>query len=237
MKLGLIGFPLSHTFSPTYFSEKFEKNHHSDHSYDTFPIAKIEEVVSLAKQLDGFNVTIPYKEQIIPFLDDISQEAMDVGAVNTVKKEDGQLIGYNTDVYGFEVSLRNFIPENFDSGALILGSGGACKAVKYVLGKMNIDHLVVSRSKTNTSYQDLKKEGIKDYKLIINTTPLGMFPKINSCPDINFSELSSKHYLYDLIYNPEKTLFLKYGEAKKSKTLNGKEMLILQAEKSWEIWK
>lgn len=255
---GLIGFPLTHSFSKKYFSDKFQQEHIADAVYLNFSIEKIEDFRSVfaTENLCGLNVTIPYKEAIIPFLDELDSSANGVGAVNTVVFRDGKKIGYNTDVYGFEKSLDGFNPTKSQSSqsnktlsglsafvgnnpkALILGTGGSSKAVAYVLKKLGIEFQFVSRTqKENTlSYTDLKPQTILEYQLIINTTPVGMFPKTQDVPDIPYSFLTSQHLLFDLIYNPEETEFLKRGKQQGAQVKNGLEMLELQAEMSWEIW-
>lgn len=236
---GLIGYPLSHSFSPGYFKEKFAKVE-IDAVYRLFPLANIKELPQLLAKypsLSGLNVTIPYKEQVIPFLDDIDNAAKAIGAVNCIKISNGQLKGYNTDVIGFEHSLAPLLQPQHTK-ALVLGTGGAAKAVAYVLGKLNINYQLVSSSdKTGTiAYRDISTDTIEEHKLIINTTPLGMHPNTDACPDIPYSALGETHLLYDLIYNPEETTFLKKGNAQGATTKNGYEMLVLQAEASWDIW-
>ena len=240
---GLIGYPLSHSFSKKYFTDKYLKENINDHHYELFPLADIQELPQLIAKypnLKGLNVTIPYKELVLPFLDQINEEADQIGAVNTIKIENGQLIGYNTDVYGFEHSLLNVCRKapKMPSGALILGTGGAAKAISFVLKKLNIEYINVSRTPTTTqtTYQKLDYRMLQTYSLIINTTPLGMSPNEDTCPDIPYSSLTNINVLYDLVYNPEKTLFLKQGVLRQCQTKNGLEMLHLQAEKSWEIW-
>ncbi len=242
---GLIGFPLSHSFSKKYFNEKFaRKGLQQTHYYDLFPLENIEAFPQLLSQhpnLVGLNVTIPYKELVIPFLDDISPEGQAMGAVNTIVIQRGRTTGYNTDVYGFEISLFNKIEEaGIDpKAALILGTGGAAKAIAFVLTKRNIAFQYVSRSSGNgdfLTYEMLTREIIQRHPLIINTTPLGMYPKIDTLPKIPYEYLGKEHLLFDLVYNPEETAFLKKGKENNSSTLNGLEMLHLQAEKAWSIW-
>ncbi|MFK8103759.1 MAG: shikimate dehydrogenase [Saprospiraceae bacterium] len=242
-QLGLIGYPLSHSFSKRYFAEKFVNEAIPGWNYDLFPLESIEQFPSLIQQANfvGLNVTIPYKEQVIPYLDEIDTAAAEIGAVNTIKFINGKLKGYNTDVYGFEQSLRGFITREAVSvpkQALVLGTGGAAKAVVYVLGKMGIKVQMVSRTgKANgLAYEELTGNNIGDYQLIVNTTPLGMAPNIDAAPNIPYSELTKAHLCYDLVYNPEKTVFLTRGEERTCPIKNGLEMLVLQAEKSWEIW-
>ena len=242
-KYGLIGHPLSHSFSEKYFKEKFEKENISNCSYQLFDINSINlvsELIETIENLKGLNVTIPYKEKILPFLTDIDAIAKDIGAINTIKISDDKNIlkGYNTDYYGFKKSLKPFLDINHER-ALIFGTGGASKTVKYVLNELNIDCLVVSRTPKNDteiSYTDVNEYVIKHHQIIINTTPIGMFPDVNSFPEFNYNNITSKHLLYDLIYNPLETEFLKKGKQQGSITLNGLQMLKLQAEKSWEIW-
>ena len=236
---GIIGFPLSHSFSPGYFNRKFE-NESINAEYSAYPLSNISEFKLLihAKKMDGINVTIPYKEAVIPYLDELDITAQEVGAVNTIKITDSGIKGYNTDVDGFEKSLLSFIghPEDI-SGALVLGTGGASKAVQYVLRKLNIPFVIVSRNTPGQlTYQNITSEILEAHPLIINTTPLGMYPNTASKPDIPYSLLNEKYFLYDLVYNPEKTLFLSEGLKHGSLAKNGHDMLILQAEKAWEIW-
>ena len=236
-KLGLIGYPLSHTFSPSYFAKKFLALGIDDAEYSAYSIDDIDKVNDIFEQgVTGLNVTIPYKEQVIPYLDELSEEAKGIGAVNTIKIVNGRKIGYNTDVFGFENSLLEQLQDTKVENALILGSEGASKAVKFVLNKIGINSTIVSRKKSYLTYNDLDDSIIESNKLIVNTTPLGMYPQIDTCPDIPYAALTEKHFLYDLVYNPEKTLFLMKGESVGSSIKNGNDMLILQAEKSWEIW-
>lgn len=209
-QFGLIGYPLEHSFSPGYFKEKFNKEGIDDAEYNLYPLEKIDEVEVLVKgDLCGFNVTIPYKKAIIDYLDELDDEAHKVGAVNTVVLRKGKAKGYNSDVYGFETSLRSCFSKNKPQNALILGNGGATRAVKFVLDKLGIDYQIVSRQEGFLNYQELNDEIISSHHLIINTTPLGMSPHTDKCPDIPYASLTSKHILYDLIYNPEETLFMK----------------------------
>ena len=237
---GLLGKNIDYSFSRGYFKEKFETQK-LECTYKNFDLDTIEDF-ELLKTTDppisGLNVTIPYKQDVIPFLDAVDIQAQDIGAVNTIKIENGKLTGYNTDHYGFENSLKPHLKPHHKK-ALILGTGGASKAVAFALKKLDIHFEYVSRSESSTNkynYESLKYEGLKNYQIIINCTPIGTFPDINICPDIPYKDLTSDHLLFDLIYNPEITLFLKHGNEKKAKTLNGLEMLRLQAEKSWEIW-
>lgn len=237
---GLIGYPLSHSFSPDYFAKKFEEQG-IEAEYLSYPLESISDFEKLIeiKNFRGLNVTIPYKEQIIPYLDEIDPLAEKVGAVNTILFENGKMIGYNTDVYGLEQSLKNWLPCYKDiDGALILGSGGASKAVQVALNLLGISWEVVSRNRNHgISYDDLTDYWLSIHHLIINTTPLGMYPKTDERPFIPYHLLNEKYFLYDLVYNPEKTLFLTTGLERGCETKNGYEMLILQAEKAWEIWR
>jgi len=237
---GLIGNPLEHSFSARYFAEKFKKENIQDCEYRLFPIERVEEFEQLKKQnISGLNVTIPYKEQIIPYLDEIDEHAESIGAVNVIGFDKGKAKGYNSDYYGFKDSLLNLLPKEFSSKAMILGTGGASKAIKQVLRDLAIPFGVVSRKDGfDCTYEELnaKPEILHDYHLIINTTPLGTFPKVEERPDLPYKILGLKHYLYDLVYNPSETAFMKAGAKQGAKTLNGLEMLIGQAEKSWEIW-
>ena len=233
-KYGLIGYPLSHSFSPRYFKRKFKREGIANARYDLYPIDAISKIENI--EVHGLNVTIPYKEAVIDYLDDMSDVARNIGAVNTIDYRDGKMIGHNTDAYGFEHSLRPLTTESFNDRALILGSGGAAKAVQYVLQSMSIQYMVVSRSKGDVTYAELDKAIIENHHLIINTTPLGMSPNIDTCPDIPYEYLSREHILYDLVYNPEKTLFLNKGAQVPCTIKNGLEMLELQADEAWRIW-
>ncbi len=242
---GLIGYPLSHSFSAKYFARKFETENIPDTDYRLFPLENITDVTSLIAlqpDLQGFNVTIPYKLAILPYLDHISDAAKSVGAVNCVKidrNESGvELMGYNTDVYGFRESLIPAL-KPIHKNALVLGTGGAAKAVCYTLNELGITYKLVSRTGGENSvlqYTQLTENIISDNLLIINTSPVGTFPDIDKCPDIPYHFLTSKHLLFDLIYNPAETKFLRLGREAGATVLNGSKMLELQAEKSWEIW-
>jgi shikimate dehydrogenase len=241
-KFGLIGYPLKNSFSENYFNSKFLSLGLMDHEYQNFSIEHIEqlqEILLSEPYLAGFNVTIPHKENIIPFLDDLDASAQEVGAVNCVKKVGKTLIGYNTDVYGFEKSLLPLVDKNKQIQALILGTGGAAKAVAYVLQKNGIKYVQVSRNPAfgKLTYAQINPETIATYSLIINCTPLGMFPLINESPNIPYQLLTPNHIAYDLIYLPVETQFLQRCKQQGAATKNGLEMLHLQAEKSWEIWK
>lgn len=235
-KYGLIGKNLTHTFSPAFFKKKFEEENITDASYTAFDLDTIDDVKSLlAFGLDGFNVTIPYKESIMGYLDNLDETAFSIGAVNCVKKTLLGYRGYNTDAYGFKQSLMKTIDIKSIDQAIILGNGGAAKAIKFVLSQLNIPYIVVSRNGA-FSYDQLTMEIIDSHQLIVNTTPLGMYPDIDSAPDIPFQYIGNQHLLFDLIYNPEKTKFLKLGEERGAMIKNGFEMLTLQAENSWQIW-
>lgn len=237
---GLIGYPLTHSFSGKYFADKFEMEDIPNCEYRLFPIEDISEFENLKKQeIAGLNVTIPYKEQIIPYLDEIDQHAQSIGAVNVIQFKDGKTKGYNSDYYGFKNSLLDFLPKEFKSTALILGTGGASKAVKQVLTDLSISYQIVSRSDHfDYTYKEInsRPELLQEFQLIINTTPLGTFPAVDEKPDIPYDVLSTNHYLYDLVYNPAKTAFMNAGLAQGAQTVNGLAMLIGQAEKSWEMW-
>lgn len=239
-KFGLIGKKLSHSFSQAYFSKKFKELDLPDHIYDLYEIPSIENIEGILKdsKLIGLNVTVPYKEEVIPFLDSLDQSAQRIGAVNVIKVcSDGCIKGYNSDYYGFKQSLEAWLPASKKMQAFILGSGGASKAVKIALEDLNISYKIVSRTpKDNEIDYSVLKSQFAEYQLIINTSPLGMSPDIESCPNISYELLDSNYYLYDLVYNPETTLFLKKGLAKGAKIKNGLEMLHLQAEESWSIW-
>ncbi len=241
-KFGLIGYPLSHSFSKGYFTEKFLRGDLPDCEYLNFPIdsiTKFPEIILNTPGLCGLNVTIPYKEQLFPYLDEIDPIARQIGAVNTIKfiqSPDKQILkGFNTDIYGFSEALKEVLPGKVEF-ALILGTGGASKAVAFSLDRMSIKYKFVSRKPGHLSYNKLDKSIIIRHKLIINTTPLGTFPDVNNCPDIPFGFLSPTHILFDLIYNPAETVFLRRGREQGAITVNGLRMLHLQAEKSWEIW-
>jgi len=236
---GLIGKPLIHSFSATFFNKKF-KEEVIDAEYNLYQLEDLEkDFPQLLKQvsLSGLNVTIPYKQQVIPLLDELDETAKAIGAVNVIKFSNGKLIGYNSDVIGFENSLvRQLKPHH--TKALILGTGGASKAVAYILSKLGIDYKYVSRTKKedNYTYDELSASIMKEHTLIINASPVGTFPKSDVCPDIPYQYITDKHYLFDLIYNPEKTLFLQRGEANGAAIQNGLEMLHGQAIAAWDIW-
>ena len=238
---GLIGKSLKHSFSQAYFENKFKDQKIENTVYRNFEFEHIDEVkvkLSEIKELKGLNVTIPYKSSIIPYLDKVDEIVERIGAVNTIKIDNnGRWIGYNTDVYGFTTTLKPFLTNRHEK-ALILGTGGASKAVEYALRQLNISVIKVSRTKgkADLTYTDLNENVFKACKLIINTTPLGTWPNVGESPNIPFTFLSPEHLVYDLIYNPEKTLFLTRAESAGATIMNGINMLKLQAERSWEIW-
>lgn len=255
---GLIGYPLSHSFSVKYFAEKFAKENITDADYKNYPLEHIKDLQDLLDahpNLCGLNVTIPHKVNVIRYLDWVEEDARHAGAVNCIrvraespvqaafsgevgfKGHDYRLEGFNTDLYGFEMSLRPLL-DNIEYEALVLGDGGAARAVKCVLENLGIAYKVVTRTEKgdNILFKDLKPHHISQHKLIINTTPLGTYPNVDECPPIPYEHIGDDHILYDLVYNPERTLFLQKGEERGAKIKNGYEMLILQAEKSWEIW-
>ena len=237
---GLIGFPLLHSFSKKYFTEKFEREGLPDCRFENFPIASVEDINELLDshpQLIGLSVTIPYKEKIISFLDDASETVKKIKACNCIKIIRGKMAGYNTDVLGFENSFKKVLTPDLRK-AIILGTGGASKAVSYVLEKLDISYRHVSRTPAlrNLSYEQVTSEVIADTEIIINTTPLGMYPDITEAPNIPYGALNEHHLLFDLVYNPSKTLFLKKGEEKGAKIKNGLEMLEILAEENWKIW-
>lgn len=255
---GLIGFPLSHSFSKKFFTEKFANENITDAVYDLYPLEHIKDLQDLLDvhpDLCGLNVTVPHKKNVLRYLDWIEHDARNAGAVNCIRitKEspvlaafsgevgvgghDFRLEGFNTDLYGFEMSLRPLLKEQHTE-ALVLGDGGAAQAVKCVLQNLDIAYKVVTRKPhgDNLLFNELKPHHIKDHKLIINTTPLGTYPNINECPPIPYDAITDEHLLYDLVYNPPETEFLRRGAERGAVPKNGYEMLILQAEKSWEIW-
>lgn len=236
----MIGYPLAHSFSKKYFTEKFEKEGFYNCRYENFPIVsidKVKAVLELNPELKGLNVTIPYKEQVIPYLSEANDIVQQIKACNCIRIVDEKLFGYNTDVIAFERSLKKKL-QPYHNKALILGTGGAAKAVAFVLEKLHIEYRYVSRksSSQNLTYDQVTRAIINDHLLIINTTPLGMLHHIVEIPLLPYDALSSKHFLFDLIYNPEKTLFLKKGEERGAVIKNGYEMLVIQAEESWRIW-
>ena len=247
-QFGLIGYPLSHSFSQKFFTEKFLQENIVNAKYDNFPIPSIESFAGLWKEnpnLEGLNVTIPYKKEVIPFLDHSSAVVQEIHACNCIRKFNNELYGYNTDVIGFEKSLLPFLKPHHTQ-ALILGTGGASAAVQWVLQKLNIQFQLVSRNtntieantemKASLSYDQLAASVIESHTLIINTSPLGMYPNTNEAPPIAYEGITAQHHLYDLVYNPIETLFMKNGLAKGATVQNGLAMLHIQAEESWTIW-
>ena len=239
---GLLGRSLSHSFSEKYFSEKFQKENITDCQYRNFELKDLEKQIGKLKNepcLKGFNITIPYKTEIIPFLDELTKECQIINACNCIKITNGKWIGYNTDVIGFE---KSFVPhlKPAHKKALILGTGGASNAVAFVLEKLKIDFLKVSRKKVASSsvvsYEDLPQI-FPQYQIVINTTPLGTFPNVNECSPLPYDLVTDQYYFFDLIYNPPKTMFLSLAEKKGATIENGEKMLSIQAEESWRIWK
>jgi shikimate dehydrogenase len=257
-QFGLIGYPLSHSFSQKFFTEKFLQENIVNANYANFPIPSIESFAALWKEnsnLEGLNVTIPYKKEVIPFLQHSSAVVQEIHACNCIRKFNNELYGYNTDVIGFEKSLLPFL-EPHHTHALILGTGGAAAAVQWVLQKLNIQFQLVSRKgnaidgntleentleknaemKSSISYEQLNKSLVESHTLIINTSPVGMFPNVNEAPPITYEGITAQHHLYDLVYNPTETLFMKNGLEKGATVQNGLAMLHIQAEESWAIW-
>jgi shikimate dehydrogenase len=240
-RLGLLGKDISYSFSRSYFNEKF-KTEHLPFTYENFDIQDISEFKKLTTDhpdIAGFNVTIPYKEQVIPFLDSLDKKAKKIGAVNTITVDaQGRLKGYNTDCYGFKKSIKPYLKKHHKK-ALILGTGGASKAIAYTLKKLKIKVDYVSRTKKNGvkfTYDTLTAKDLKTYTLIINCTPIGTYPDVNICPDIPYNGITNQHLLFDLIYNPEETKFLQLGKQQGAQIINGYQMLVYQAEKAWKIW-
>ncbi|SFV28186.1 shikimate dehydrogenase family protein [Thermoflavifilum thermophilum] len=239
-RFGIIGYPLDHSFSPIYFNNKFQQEGRSDYLYVKCPLSRIEEFPDLLKQYDdweGFNVTIPYKEKIIPYLNRLSEQAAAIGAVNCIRVRAGETIGFNTDAIGFQHSLKPLL-RPIHKHALILGTGGASRAVAYVLRKERISYQLVSRRKQPgmLTYDELNADIISSHLLIVNTTPAGMYPHVDEAPPLPYDFIGKDHLLFDLIYNPSLTKFLQLGQQQGARIQNGYEMLIRQAEASWEIW-
>jgi shikimate dehydrogenase len=240
MKLyGLIGFPLAHSFSARYFTQKFEQEGLTDSLYHNFEISDVSEIKNILRkhpQLLGLNVTIPHKQSIINLLDEIHPDVEAIGAVNVIRVTDGKTVGYNTDAIGFKNSLKGWLP-NTVNGALVLGTGGASKAIVHVLKQMGITTKIVSRKAgADLNYESMDEAIMQQHQFIINCTPVGTSPNLNECPPIPYQFLSKNHYLFDLVYNPAETLFLKKGIRQNAKIKNGFEMLVLQADAAWEIW-
>ncbi len=243
MKLyGLIGYPLGHSFSKKYFADKFKNQNISDCSYELYPIISIDFFPSLINDnplFQGLNVTIPYKEQVLKYATEQTDAVKQIGAANTLKIIRDKIIAYNTDVIGFENCFKKKL-KPYHKKALVLGNGGSSKAVQFVLQRLNIDYLLVTRNKElepgTINYSMVDEAMLNDYKVIINCTPVGMYPNENECPQLPYQFLSKENYLFDLIYNPEKSLFLKQGEQQGAAIENGYDMLLIQAEESWKIW-
>ena len=244
-KYGLIGYPLKHSFSIVYFNEKFQSEN-IDAEYVNFEIPRIEdfmEVIDENPNLCGLNVTIPYKEQVIPYLDELDKDTAKIGAVNVIKiirqpKGKVKLVGFNSDIIGFTQSIEPLL-QPYHKKALILGTGGASKAIYHGLLNLGVKPTYVSRTKKSDAvltYQELTPEIMEENTVIVNCTPVGMYPKVDFCPDIPYEQLTSNHLLYDLLYNPDETLFMKKGQARGATVKNGLEMLLLQAFAAWEIW-
>jgi shikimate dehydrogenase len=239
-RFGLIGKTLKHSFSKTWFTKKFEEEGIPDCSYENFELQSIEQLPGLIQSnsdLAGVNITIPYKEAVCKLLDQSNELVQEIGACNCIKIENGILSGYNTDALAFQRSLSaNLQPEH--QCALVLGSGGASKAIQFALKKMNIDFLVVTRNKKDQlmGYEDLGRDVMDGHQIIINTTPLGTYPNVDQDPSIPYEWITTQHLLFDLVYNPPKTKFLREGEKKGARIVNGYEMLVGQAEESWRIW-
>lgn len=238
---GLIGFPLTHSFSEKYFAEKFANEHITDCAYKLYELPDLQGFPALLKSipnLHGLNVTVPHKEKVMPYLDAVETEARKIGAVNVIKIENGKTTGYNSDYQGFMQSLETFYPVDKKPQALIFGTGGAAKAVLAALDSMGISYKIVSRQPQagQLQYHELTPEIIATHRLLINATPLGTYPKVDTCPPIPYNTLSENHYLYDLVYNPAETLFLKKGREMGAHIKNGHEMLVRQAEVAWQIW-
>ncbi len=245
-QFGLIGYPLSHSFSEGFFAKKFLNENIKDAHYANFPIASISEFNALWQQqdLEGLNVTIPYKKEVIPFIQYPSSVVQKINACNCIRKFNNELYGYNTDVIGFEKSLLPLLKPHHTQ-ALILGTGGAAAAVEFVLQKLSISYQLVSRTKKENAsifnaavihYSDLNSDTIRQHTLIINTSPIGMYPNVTEAPAIAYEGIGTHHYLYDLVYNPAETLFLSKGKEKGAAVKNGLDMLHIQAEESWAIW-
>ena len=232
---GLIGKNLSHSFSKKYFNNKFYKENIKNCEYKNFELSNISEIKNLISQIkpSGLNVTIPYKESVIPFLDELTPQAKAIGAVNTIDFKGNKLIGHNTDTIGFSQSIYPIL--NGRKNALILGNGGASKAIQHALKTLNIEYKIVSRN-SSFDYLDINTQLIVYYDIIINTTPIGTYPDVANYPKILYSKLNERHLLFDLIYNPIETQFLQYGKKRNCSIKNGLEMLEIQAESSWEIW-
>ena len=239
-KFGLIGLPLTHSFSPDYFKTKFESLHVQDAVYQAYPLPNLNEFRSwfMAQELVGVNVTAPYKLEILPFLDALDPAAAAVGSVNCIARENTQLVGYNTDVEGFARSIVPFVENKFDR-ALIIGTGGASKAAAHALQAWGMSVFFLTRTphaSNHLSYSELSEQNIGFFPLIINCSPIGTYPDVDACPDLPYQALTPSHFLYDMVYNPAQSLFLKRGQIQGALTMNGLKMLQIQADLSWEIW-
>jgi shikimate dehydrogenase len=237
---GLIGYPLGHSFSKKYFTEKFEREGITGNAYELYPleqIGQLEDLLVAHPGLAGLNVTIPYKEQVIPYLDSMSPVVKEIGACNCIRIEEGRLIGHNTDVIGFSKSLLPKLKPHHKQ-ALILGTGGSSKAVTYVLNELGISFSQVSRTPAEgmIGYEEIDQSMLESHTLLINTTPVGMYPDIEKAPALPYQFIGAEHYLFDLVYNPERTMFLQQGALRDAAVENGADMLVIQAEASWEIW-
>lgn len=240
-RYGLIGRPLGHSFSARYFAEKFRREGVADCRYDLFELPEIDrlpELLATYPDLCGFNVTIPYKRSVFDFLQEVSDEAQRIGAVNCVRREGDCLKGYNTDIEGIRLSLSLLLQGADPGAALVLGTGGASQAVQYALAEAEIPYSIVSRdaARGNLTYADLTPDVLEECRLIVNATPVGTFPHVDQAPELPYDTLTASHYLFDLVYNPDRTLFLERGAARGAHTLNGRPMLEAQAEASWRIW-
>lgn len=241
-RFGIIGRPLGHSASAAHFTKKFADEGLTDHRYDRYELAAIDELPALLERLPelcGLNVTIPYKQAVIPYLDRLSPEAADIGAVNCIRRmADGTLVGYNTDVIGLRVALGELLGDDEPEEALVLGTGGASQAVQYALGERGIPFAIVSRdpAKGNYTYDQLPCEVVGRSRLIVNATPLGTFPKVDESPRIPYAYLTPQHYLLDVVYNPPLTQFLNYGKQRGARILNGERMFLGQAVAGWSIW-
>ncbi len=236
-RFGLIGKTLKHTFSPKYFAQKFHDENINDATYGIFELNNIEKIKQVFEQaVAGLNVTIPYKEEVLPFMDKLTDAAAGIKAVNTIIFHQGMIIGHNTDVYGFTKSLKENLNRKDDQAALILGSGGASKAVQYALKQLHIPYKVVSRTKGDYSYDEIDQAVLQHSTIIVNTTPLGMYPQVDSCPDLAFDYIDNRHLIFDLVYNPAKTKLLLRAEQNGASVVNGYDMLVYQAEASWDAW-
>lgn len=239
-QLGLIGYPLGHSFSEKFFSEKFKREGIIDHAYALYPIVQIEQLTALLDNspgLIGLNVTIPYKEKVVAYLNHMSPVVKEIGACNCIKIVNGVLTGYNTDVIGFSKSLRPKL-EHHHHRALVFGTGGSAKAVHFVLKELDIPFLKVSRTPAEDMipYEAIDASILQEYRLLVNTTPLGMHPNIETAPEIPYEFIGPQHYLFDLVYNPHRTRFLQEGISRGAVVENGSDMLKIQAEASWDIW-